>query len=85
MRTTGDESATQRLREEHVWILRVADVLERLVEASEAGAAMDFEAVEDCVTFVRLFADACHHGKEEDLLFPALEERGCHTTPARSR
>jgi hemerythrin-like domain-containing protein len=76
MRAPGEESATARLREEHVWILRVADVLERLVEASEAGGAMDFEAVEDCVTFVRLFADACHHGKEEDLLFPALEERG---------
>jgi len=32
--------------------------------------------VEKCVTFIRLFADACHHGKEEDLLFPALEEQG---------
>jgi hemerythrin-like domain-containing protein len=26
--------------------------------------------------FLRLFADACHHGKEEDLLFPVLEARG---------
>ena len=76
MRAPGEESATARLREEHVWILRVADVLERLVGASEAGAATDYDAVEDCVTFVRLFADACHHGKEEDLLFPALEEQG---------
>ncbi|MGD8496514.1 MAG: hemerythrin domain-containing protein [Gemmatimonadales bacterium] len=76
MRTTGEESATARLRDEHVWILRVADVLERLVERSKTAAAIDFEAVEDCVTFVRLFADACHHGKEEHLLFPALEERG---------
>lgn len=76
MRTSGDESATERLREEHVWILRVADVLERLVERSAAVGSTDFEALEDCVTFVRLFADACHHGKEEDLLFPALEERG---------
>lgn len=76
MPATGDESATERLRDEHVWILRVPDVLERLVERSEAVGSTDFEAVEDCVTFVRLFADACHHGKEEDLLFPALEERG---------
>ena len=26
--------------------------------------------------FIRLFADACHHGKEEDLLFTTLEEHG---------
>ncbi|MDW7967697.1 MAG: hemerythrin domain-containing protein, partial [Thermoanaerobaculum sp.] len=26
--------------------------------------------------FIRTFADACHHGKEEDLLFPALESCG---------
>ena len=76
MHTTGNESATARLRDEHVLILRVADILERLVERSEAAQETDFSAFEDCVTFVRLFADGCHHGKEEDLLFPALEARG---------
>jgi hemerythrin-like domain-containing protein len=77
------ESASARLRDEHVLILRVADVLERLVERSEAGGETDFDAFADCVIFVRLFADCCHHGKEEDLLFPALEARGMprHTGP----
>ncbi|MEW5720433.1 MAG: hemerythrin domain-containing protein [Chloroflexota bacterium] len=28
------------------------------------------------VGFFRNFADKCHHGKEEDELFPALEQRG---------
>jgi hemerythrin-like domain-containing protein len=37
---------------------------------------LDYDAIEDCVDFIRLFADACHHGQEEDLLFPELEARG---------
>lgn len=76
MQTHGEETATARLREEHRLILDVARVLERLVERSEADGETDFDAFADCVKFVRLFADACHHGKEEDLLFPALEARG---------
>jgi hemerythrin-like domain-containing protein len=65
---------TQVLRDEHQWILAVAEALEGFLGAPPD--AMDFDAVEKCVTFIRLFADACHHGKEEDLLFPVLEERG---------
>jgi hemerythrin-like domain-containing protein len=69
------ETATSRLREEHVHILEVTAALAALVDAAEAGR-WDIDAFADCVTFIRLFADACHHGKEEDLLFPALEEVG---------
>jgi hemerythrin-like domain-containing protein len=69
------EPATSRLREEHVHILEVAAALATLVDAADAGR-WDVDAFADCVTFIRLFADACHHGKEEDLLFPALEEVG---------
>ena len=69
------ETATSRLRAEHNLILQVTDVLERLVTRSGSEEA-DFDALADCVAFIRLFADACHHGKEEDLLFPALEARG---------
>lgn len=72
---TGDTSTTL-LRAEHQRILRVAGVLETLVGRWADGGAADFDALADCVSFVRLFADACHHGKEEDLLFPALEEEG---------
>jgi hemerythrin-like domain-containing protein len=28
------------------------------------------------IEFFQLFADRCHHGKEEDLLFPLLEKKG---------
>jgi hemerythrin-like domain-containing protein len=70
-----DETATSRLREEHQLILRVADAMETLVAEADAGR-WNIEAFADCVTFIRLFTDACHHGKEEDLLFPELVNAG---------
>ena len=69
------ETATSRLREEHEHILEVANALAALVGAAGEDR-WDFDAFADCVTFIRLFADACHHGKEEDLLFPELEKAG---------
>src|SRR5512134_2527286 len=75
MTSSATESATSRLREEHVHILGVADALAMLIGAADEGR-WDVDAFADCVTFIRLFADACHHGKEEDLLFPELEKGG---------
>jgi len=68
----ADETPTRILRDQHQNILKVADVLERLLNA----APLDYNAVADCVRFIRLYADALHHGKEEDLLFPELVARG---------
>lgn len=69
---------TAVLRIEHQWILRVVVGLERLI--AQAPDALDLDTVEKCIRFFRLFADACHHGKEEDLLFPELEARGFSRT-----
>ncbi len=35
----------------------------------------DERFVEDFIDFIRTYADRCHHGKEEDLLFAALEDK----------
>ncbi|NOX59130.1 MAG: hemerythrin [Planctomycetes bacterium] len=64
------------LRDEHQVILRVLSVLKRLVDRTEKGDGFEIESLRKCVEFFRLFADACHHAKEEDLLFPVLEARG---------
>ena len=69
------DTATSGLREEHKWILKVTGVLEEILDR-EPDHGLDFDSIEDCVSFIRLFADACHHGQEEDLLFPELEHRG---------
>lgn len=69
-----DNHPTRVLRVEHERILAVADALEELLRAGPGD--VDFDRVDQCIRFIRLFADACHHGKEEDHLFPALVELG---------
>lgn len=64
------------LRHEHQVIQRVMASLETLVNRSQRGDGFEIVALRRCVEFFRLFADACHHAKEEDLLFPALEQSG---------
>lgn len=70
------QNASQVLKDEHKIILRVIDVLRRLVAKSESSQGFEHESLLKCVEFFRLFADACHHAKEEDLFFPALVNRG---------
>lgn len=65
---------TRVLRDEHERIIEVADVLATLLPTD--GDRLDYDRIEECIAFIRLFADACHHGKEEGLLFPALVEQG---------
>jgi hemerythrin-like domain-containing protein len=70
---------TRVLRDEHRQILQVADALEWFLDPAAQGGAeddLDFDRIGLCIRFIRLFADACHHGKEEDLLFPALIDEG---------
>jgi len=70
------EHPTRVLRDQHVNILKVADVLEAVLDAPTASGELDFDGAEECVRFIRLYADALHHGKEEELLFPELEAKG---------
>lgn len=67
--------ATAALREEHRLILRVVAAFEAMLETAPPGGP-DFDDAAAFLAFFRLFTDACHHGKEEDLLFVALEEHG---------
>jgi hemerythrin-like domain-containing protein len=72
----GNDTPTRILRDQHRNILKVADVLEDVLGREPEPGAFDYDALEDCVAFIRLYADALHHGKEEDLLFPELEAVG---------
>jgi len=67
---------TQVLMAEHELILQALDALEKKVAAIQAGAAPDRTYFEKAVSFLRTFADKCHHGKEENLLFKRMAERG---------
>lgn len=70
------QQPVQVLKAEHQIILRVIRVLGGFVDDYERHGRFPVDSFRKCVTFIRLFADACHHGKEEDLLFPVLESRG---------
>lgn len=68
------QTATRNLRDEHRRILEVVGVLDRILDPT--AETLDLGAIEGCIEFFRLFTDACHHGKEEDVLFPELVARG---------
>src|SRR3972149_3691353 len=67
---------TAVLRHEHEVILRALALLERLGKNLEAGKPVDHGALAGLVDFFKTFADRCHHGKEEQPLFPAMERHG---------
>ena len=70
------EKAMEVLRKEHKGILKMLDVTETVAGRLEAGEDVAPETLTSLLEFFRLFADRCHHGKEEDLLFPRLQEKG---------
>ena len=70
------EKPTQILSDEHRIIERVLDAVQRL---ALAPARQNVEHWQKALEFIRGFADQCHHCKEEQVLFPALEAHGIPT------
>ena len=68
--------ALDLLKQEHDVIERVLDLLQQTVARIETGQSVPEGFGSWSVQFFRQFADRCHHGKEEDILFPLLEQRG---------
>lgn len=54
--------------------LRILDKICQRIEMS--GNEFDVRHMDQLLDFFRVFVDQCHHGKEEELLFPALEAIG---------
>ena len=67
---------TEVLTTEHDAIKRMLQILGCVCDHLEAGEEVDSQHLEQIVEFIRVFTDRCHHGKEEDLLFPAMEAAG---------
>ncbi len=68
--------ATQELIAEHNAVLVALQILEKVEAALEAKRDQAPEHLGQLVEFLKGFVDRCHHGKEEDVLFPELERRG---------
>jgi hemerythrin-like domain-containing protein len=69
--------AIQDLRMEHDAVRLTLRVLERIAQKIEQkGTPEDLRHVDQLLEFFSVFVDKCHHGKEEEQLFPALEQSG---------
>ena len=67
---------TEELIKEHEAILAMLGVLRRVCERLESGSEVETAHLGQVVEFLQGFADRTHHGKEEALLFPAMEAAG---------
>ncbi len=63
------------LTDEHRLIVEVLDFLEEAADRMDRGDDVDPDFFLDAAEFVAGFADRCHHGKEEDILFVAMTAR----------
>lgn len=68
-------SAVGALMTEHRLIERMIRDVRGQLDQFEASGTLDPEYVYTSVDFVRTYADRCHHGKEEDILFRELASR----------
>ena len=57
---------------EHRLIERMIDVVREELKIVENKNKLDPDFVDRTVDFIRTYADRCHHGKEEDILFREL-------------
>ncbi len=69
-------NATDILKNEHRAIEIVLNAMDAAANALEAGRDVDPALLAECLDFATVFADKCHHTKEEEGLFPLLQERG---------
>jgi hemerythrin-like domain-containing protein len=69
-------SAIDDLMHEHGAILEMLRVVNGIAGLLERGGAVDEGDISDMLGFLKVFADRCHHGKEEVYLFPALSRAG---------
>lgn len=66
-------TATALLSDEHRVIERVLEAIDKMTRRT---ASDSIPAWKKALEFIRGFADQCHHFKEENVLFPALEAHG---------
>ncbi len=68
--------ASGDLIDEHDGILFGLKILEKMVNLLKADDKVELDDFREMINFLKLFADKCHHGKEEGFLFPAMEKAG---------
>jgi hemerythrin-like domain-containing protein len=68
--------AIETLMTEHRLIERACDALVGFADEAQRRGSDGRAELSRFVTFIRQFADTCHHGKEENILFRAMVQAG---------
>ncbi len=68
--------ATEELVNEHKAVIVALQILDKVAAAIVAHDAQALTDLERLLDFFKGFVDRCHHGKEEDVLFPELLRLG---------
>ena len=68
--------ATEQLMEDHEGIKLMLSIFESFNKKALNGEEINLEHLESMIDFIKTFADKCHHGKEEEVLFPAMIDAG---------
>lgn len=63
------------LMAEHRVIERMIAILEGQLGLIGADHSLDPDIIDTAADFIRTYADRCHHGKEEDILFRRLSDK----------
>ena len=69
-------TAIEELKAEHQAVLMAIRILDQIISKLKVGQALELRHLDQILEFFQVFVDKCHHGKEETVLFPALEEAG---------
>lgn len=68
--------ATSSLRKDHDLIEKVIKAMDATIQLLKNGKTIPKEFLFPVIDFSKNFTIVCHHGKEENTLFPALEKSG---------
>ena len=68
--------ATEDLRKEHNAIFHVLQILDKMMETEGSDTESLLRYYGEVLYFLKIFADKCHHGKEENYLFQELVNKG---------
>jgi hemerythrin-like domain-containing protein len=68
--------STTSLRRDHDLIEKVIKAMEVTIQLLESGKQIPDSILNPVLDFSKNFTDVCHHSKEENVLFPALEQAG---------
>lgn len=67
---------TEILIKEHDAISTMLKIIKAVSEKVENNGNVEPEHLSQIVEFIQVFADKCHHGKEENLLFKSMAKAG---------